>query len=264
MQIQPSREGYRFEARRGDRLMLKLGKYGDAQIVCDTDGDGKGDENLDEVILRDCRWGVLNEDRGMVVTLPFDGTYYLTDFNDGTLMLLQHRLAAKDGRISTVLPFKAGPYHGVSKIDGSIVRGDLTLDVKPGEAMRVAVKPAAEAVLGRPFGVDLKVQDAYGNLVARDMDASLTIEGVETKVKIKAGQGHFEIPAPGKTGRFQVVARTVLGLDSARVNVVKGPPGGQIRQRVAERRLRVAGQQERCRSRGHGLRQSRGHGPERR
>ena len=35
--------------------MMKLGKYGDAEIVCDTDGDGKGDENLDEVILRDNR-----------------------------------------------------------------------------------------------------------------------------------------------------------------------------------------------------------------
>ena len=223
LEIQPSREGYRFEARRGDRLLIKFGKYSDAVIVCDTDGDGKGDENLDEVVLRDGRWGILTPDRGMVVTLPFDGTYYLTEF-EGTIVLLPHRLAAKDGRISTVLPFKAGTYYGVSEIDGNIVRGDLTLEVKPAEALRLDIKPAAEAVLGRPFGIDLKVLDAYGNVAARDMEASLTIEGVEKKVQIKAGQGRFEIPAPDKTGRFSLVARTSLGLDAAKVNVIKGTP----------------------------------------
>ena len=92
------------------------------------------------------------------------------------------------------------------------------------------------------------------------MEASLTIEGVETKVKIKAGQGYFEIPAPDKTGRFLVVARTALGLDSARVNVVKGTPVVIESVSVSPKGVSAWLVNRSGSIRGHGLRQSRGHG----
>ncbi len=222
MDIKPSREAFRFEARKGDRLLVKFGEMGDATLLCDTNGDGKGTEDKDEVILRDMRWGNMFPDRGIVITLPFDGTYFLEDFYGGSATLLTKRIMARDGKVSIDVPLKAGTYYGVSELNGNIVLGNLTLEVKSAEAARIEMKAADKIFRGRPFTVDLKAVDVYGNPVARDLDAVVSMEDAETKTQIKAGQGSCEVKAPAITGRYSLVVKTSLGLERIKVNVDKG------------------------------------------
>lgn len=222
MDIKPSEEAFRFEARKGDRLFVRFGPMGEAELICDTNGDGRADEDKDEVILRDEHWGTMEPDRGMVVALPYDGTYFLRDFYGGTAALLDRRLAAdKDGRVTVEAPTRAGTYYGASEVRGEMAPGNIVLEVRAAEAARVEIKAADGIVRGKPFAVDLKAVDIYGNAAGADMDAVVTIEGAEARTAIKAGAGRCEICAPDVTGSYSLVVRTALGLDRIKVNVVK-------------------------------------------
>jgi subtilisin family serine protease len=213
IEVQALQEPYRFEARRGDHAILNLPRTG-VEVIFDSDNNGKLDESTDEVILRD----ELNEElvatAGQVFSLPYDGTYFISHFT-GSFVLLPHRYPAEDGKVLLTVPQKAGDYVGIAEKDGQLLSGELSLTVQPSEAVRVEIKPAADVVRGHAADIGLQVLDVFGNPVAKDLDATVSLRGVAQKVQIVNGKGNVQLQIPDMDGDIPVSVRTELGVDQS-------------------------------------------------
>jgi subtilisin family serine protease len=222
--LRPSDPPYRFEARQGDRLLLRFAKaLRDATLYFDTSGNGKPSEDTDEVIIHDLRADLLIPDHGELVTLPHDGTYFLTDF-EGTSVLLTHRWAAKKGSVCFPVPRKVGTYVGIAEKSGQPIPGEVTLTVQPAKARRVEVTPRSSGARRRFVDVDLRVLDEFDNPAPKDLEATVSLRGNEQRVRLIAGVGHARVQAPDEDGEFSVTARTELGLDRGTLDVRAAKP----------------------------------------